>query len=158
MLRKLLVAFTALFLLPVLLLAQDGKLRGRVTDRESGEPLIGANVTVDGTSLGASSDLNGEYIILSVPPGTYTKRPPTSDTHHTLFPTFVSPRTSRRARTMHSQARRSKLKPWRSWLSVLLFRGTRRTPSASPRRKISRTFRSVVRRTSLRSMPVLCNR
>ena len=72
MLRKLLVAFTALFLLPVLLLAQDGKLRGRVTDRESGEPLIGANVTVDGTSLGASSDLNGEYIILSVPPGTYT--------------------------------------------------------------------------------------
>ena len=72
MLRKLLVAFTALFLLPVLLLAQDGKLRGRITDRESGEPLIGANVTIDGTTLGASSDLNGEYIILSVPPGTFT--------------------------------------------------------------------------------------
>src|SRR3990172_8064197 len=72
MLRKLLAAFTALFLLPVLLLAQDGKLRGRVTDKESGEPLIGANVTIDGTSLGASSDLNGDYIILSVPPGTYT--------------------------------------------------------------------------------------
>jgi hypothetical protein len=72
MLRKLLAVFTALFLLPVLLLAQDGKLRGTVTDKESGEPLIGANVTIEGTSLGASSDLNGEYIILSVPPGTYT--------------------------------------------------------------------------------------
>ena len=71
MLRKLLVAFTALFLVPVLLLAQEGKLRGRVTDKESGEPLIGANVTVDGTTLGASTDLNGEYVILSVPPGAY---------------------------------------------------------------------------------------
>ena len=71
MLRKLLVAFTVLFLMPVLLLAQEGKLRGRVTDKESGEPLIGANVTIDGTTLGASTDLNGEYVILSVPPGTY---------------------------------------------------------------------------------------
>lgn len=74
MFRKLLVAFTALFLMPVLLLAQDGKLRGRVTDKESGEPLIGANVTIDGTNLGASTDINGEYIILSVPPGTYAVR------------------------------------------------------------------------------------
>lgn len=72
MFRKLLVAFIALFLLPVLLIAQDGKLRGKVTDKESGEALIGANVTIEGTSLGASSDVNGEYIILSVPPGTYT--------------------------------------------------------------------------------------
>ncbi|MBI3580108.1 MAG: TonB-dependent receptor, partial [Ignavibacteriales bacterium] len=72
MFRKLLVAFIALFLLPVLLIAQDGKLRGKVTDKESGEALIGANVTVEGTSLGASSDVNGEYIILSVPPGAYT--------------------------------------------------------------------------------------
>ena len=72
MYRKLLVAFFALFLLPVLALAQDGKLRGTITDRESGEPLIGANVIIDGTSLGASTDINGEYIILSVPPGVYT--------------------------------------------------------------------------------------
>jgi len=72
MLRKLLLVLTAFFLLPALVLAQGGKLRGRVTDRESGEPLIGANVTIDGTNLGASSDLNGDYIILSVPPGTFT--------------------------------------------------------------------------------------
>jgi outer membrane receptor protein involved in Fe transport len=74
MFRKLLAAFTALFLLPVLLLAQDGKLRGNVTDKESGEPLIGANVTIEGTNLGASTDLNGEFVILSVPPGTYSAK------------------------------------------------------------------------------------
>jgi len=71
MFRKLVLAFTASFLLPALLLAQDGKLRGKVTDKESGEPLIGANITVEGTGLGAASDINGEYIILSVPPGVY---------------------------------------------------------------------------------------
>jgi outer membrane receptor protein involved in Fe transport len=72
MYRKLLVAFVALLLLPVFLLAQDGKLRGKVTDKESGEALIGANVTIEGTSLGAATDVNGEYIILAVPPDVYT--------------------------------------------------------------------------------------
>jgi hypothetical protein len=61
-----------LVLVPCLLFAQDGKLRGRVTDKDSGEPLIGASVQVDGTTLGASADLNGDYVILSVPPGAYT--------------------------------------------------------------------------------------
>ena len=72
MFRKLLTTFISLFLLPVLLLAQDGKLRGKVTDKESGEPLIGANVLVEGSTLGASTDINGEYTILSVPSGTYS--------------------------------------------------------------------------------------
>jgi len=72
MLRKLTFALTLLVLVPALLFAQDGKLRGTVTDRETGEPLVGANVVVDGTNLGASTDLNGEYVILSVPPGTYS--------------------------------------------------------------------------------------
>ncbi len=72
MFRKLLLALAALLLLPALLLAQDGKLRGKVTDKESGEALIGANVVVEGTNLGAATDVNGEYVILSVPPGTYT--------------------------------------------------------------------------------------
>lgn len=72
MLRKIALALFVLLLVPIVLLAQDGKLRGLVTDKESGEPLIGANVVVDGTSLGAASDVNGEYVILSVPPGIYT--------------------------------------------------------------------------------------
>jgi hypothetical protein len=54
------------------LIAQDGKLRGTITDAATGDPLIGANVIIEGTMIGAASDVNGEYIVLSVPPGTYT--------------------------------------------------------------------------------------
>ena len=50
-----------------------GKISGRVTD-SSGEPLPGATVLVDGTSLGAATDLDGYYFILQVRPGTVTLR------------------------------------------------------------------------------------
>ncbi len=64
----LLIAFT-----PSLSWAQSyGKITGIVVDAETGEPLPGANVLVEGTNLGASTDLDGTYIILRVPPGTYT--------------------------------------------------------------------------------------
>jgi outer membrane receptor protein involved in Fe transport len=48
-----------------------GKIKGKVTDGGTGEALIGASVVVVGTSLGAAADINGEFIILSVPAGTY---------------------------------------------------------------------------------------
>jgi outer membrane receptor protein involved in Fe transport len=51
-----------------------GKIRGTVIDRETGEPLVGANVTIEATTLGAACDVNGEFIVLSVPPGTYSLR------------------------------------------------------------------------------------
>jgi hypothetical protein len=38
-----------------------GKIAGTVTDKESGEPLQGANVIIKGTSLGASSDYQGNF-------------------------------------------------------------------------------------------------
>ena len=72
--RKLFAVLFAAVLLPALLLAQDGKLRGRVTDRDTGEPLVGANVFVEGTNMGAACDINGDYFILSVRPGVYTLR------------------------------------------------------------------------------------
>jgi len=72
MFRKSALALTLLILLPVFLFAQEGKLRGKITDKESGEPLIGANVQIEGMTLGASSDVDGNYVILSVPVGTYT--------------------------------------------------------------------------------------
>ncbi|NIA30936.1 MAG: hypothetical protein GWP06_13615, partial [Actinobacteria bacterium] len=46
-----------------------GKIRGIVTDKKTGEPLPGANVIIKGTSLGASSALDGTFFILLVPPG-----------------------------------------------------------------------------------------
>jgi hypothetical protein len=72
--RKLLIAAVLLLLLPSLILAQTGKLRGLVTDKETGEPLIGANVMVEGTTLGASTDMNGVYVILAIPPGIHSIR------------------------------------------------------------------------------------
>lgn len=46
-----------------------GTLVGRVTDRVTHEPLVAANVFVEGTSLGNISDPNGEFTILFVPAG-----------------------------------------------------------------------------------------
>jgi len=51
--------------------SDPAKIQGTVSDSLSGEKLIGATVYVDGTGLGTVSDLNGEYVIPSVPAGTY---------------------------------------------------------------------------------------
>ena len=51
-----------------------GKIVGRITDQETGEPLIGCNVVIVGTSQGAASDQNGNFVILNVPPGYYDVR------------------------------------------------------------------------------------
>lgn len=64
-----------LLLVPGFLLAQTtGKISGKVTDARNGQPLPGANVIVEGTSSGAVADLNGDFFILNVAPGTYTLR------------------------------------------------------------------------------------
>ena len=49
----------------------SGKIVGSTTDTH-GNPLIGVNIVVEGTFLGASSDQDGQFIILNIPPGTYT--------------------------------------------------------------------------------------
>ena len=49
-----------------------GKISGQVIDVENGEPLPGVNVIIVGTSLGAATDLNGNYFILNIPPGIYS--------------------------------------------------------------------------------------
>ena len=46
-----------------------GKIAGYVSDARTGEPLPGVNVLVEGTFLGAATDLDGYYVILNVPPG-----------------------------------------------------------------------------------------
>lgn len=50
---------------------QTGKVTGRITNAETGEPLLGANVLIEKTNIGASTDLEGYYVILNVMPGTY---------------------------------------------------------------------------------------
>ncbi|RQW03483.1 TonB-dependent receptor [candidate division KSB1 bacterium] len=51
-----------------------GKIVGTVTDAETNEPLPGANIVLDGTQIGAASNLDGEFVIINVPPGVYTVR------------------------------------------------------------------------------------
>lgn len=69
--RKLFFIIAGL-LFSVGLYAQTGKISGMVTDVETGEPLIGASIMVQGTNLGSATNLNGEYIILNVSPGKYS--------------------------------------------------------------------------------------
>ena len=51
-------------------LAGDSQISGKVTDI-NGEALVGASVTISGTTNGMSSDFNGEYVIGDLEPGTY---------------------------------------------------------------------------------------
>ena len=52
--------------------AISGRIIGTVKDQTTGETLPGANLTIQGTSLGASSDLNGAFFISRIPLGNYT--------------------------------------------------------------------------------------
>ncbi len=50
-----------------------GKITGEVLDRENNQPVIGARVQIDGTTMGAMANpMDGSYIIQNIPPGTYT--------------------------------------------------------------------------------------
>ncbi|MCX7983846.1 MAG: TonB-dependent receptor [Bacteroidetes bacterium] len=52
----------------------SGSVRGRVIDQTTGEPLIGANVIVIGTSIGAATDFEGNFYLRVVPAGKRTIR------------------------------------------------------------------------------------
>jgi hypothetical protein len=54
------------------LLAQSGGIGGILTDSQTGETLIGANVIIKGTINGSVSDINGEYKITNLQPGSYS--------------------------------------------------------------------------------------
>jgi len=59
-------------LLPAALQAgSTGKVAGKVVDGQTGEGIPGVNIILAGTSLGAATNLDGEYTILNIPPGTY---------------------------------------------------------------------------------------
>lgn len=52
-------------------LAQTGSITGVVVDSETGETLIGATVTVPGTEMGITTDLDGRFQLGNMEPGTY---------------------------------------------------------------------------------------
>ena len=50
---------------------QNATIKGFVSDSLSGNTLIGANVFISGTSLGAATDDAGAFIIKNITPGSY---------------------------------------------------------------------------------------
>jgi outer membrane receptor protein involved in Fe transport len=48
-----------------------GKLVGRVTDVDTGDPIIGANVIILDKQIGAVTDSKGHYMIINIPAGVY---------------------------------------------------------------------------------------
>ncbi|MBD3385770.1 outer membrane beta-barrel protein [candidate division KSB1 bacterium] len=64
--------FTFLLFSTTLVLAQDkGMINGKVVDAETGDPLPGVNIVVEGTNRGSATDLEGVYRIPNMPAGTY---------------------------------------------------------------------------------------
>lgn len=69
---KKLFSFIIVFLLSgAAVHAQSGKITGKILDAETGDPLIGATVGIKGTTKGAIADIDGEFLMLNVAPGTY---------------------------------------------------------------------------------------
>lgn len=80
----LLISITLLLFITseVIFAGETGKIAGKVIDKETGEPLIGANIIivskiVEGKEVplaytyGAATDIDGEYYIINIPPGYY---------------------------------------------------------------------------------------
>lgn len=70
--KKRILQFLLILFLPTAMLSQTGTLKGKIIDAELGEELIGATVMIEGTTIGASSDLDGNFTIIGIEPGTYT--------------------------------------------------------------------------------------
>ena len=70
--RKIIYVLLLFALVPLQVFAGDGRIKGKVTDLSTGEALVGANVVVVGSSFGAATDVNGDYVIMNLDAGQYT--------------------------------------------------------------------------------------
>ncbi|SDF07113.1 iron complex outermembrane recepter protein [Mucilaginibacter pineti] len=65
------VLLCAFLMMSVMAFAQTGSIKGKVLD-ETNQPLPGASVSIDGTTMGSTTDLNGNYTISGVKTGNVT--------------------------------------------------------------------------------------
>ena len=72
--RKVMLLLTCLLVGIGLVTAQTSTVRGIVTSTEDGEPVVGASVLVEGTSLGSTTDIDGKFSITNVPNSAKTLR------------------------------------------------------------------------------------
>ncbi len=64
-----------LMLVPLFIAAGPvGRIGGIITDAQTGDPLTGASIQIQGATMGAKTDSEGKFIILSVLPGKYDLR------------------------------------------------------------------------------------
>jgi outer membrane receptor protein involved in Fe transport len=71
MLRSILLSLSLVVMAALGAMAQIGTIKGTVKDAVSGEPIIGASIRLAGTALGNTADLEGNFEIAKVTPGTY---------------------------------------------------------------------------------------
>ena len=69
---KRLFTFVALILLSVAGVAQTGSVKGFVYDKTSGEPVAFTNVTVENTTIGVVTDVNGYFVLTKLKAGNHT--------------------------------------------------------------------------------------
>lgn len=76
--KRLLIGAVVTCLLALLALsafaASTGNIRGTITDKKNGEPVVGASVLIVGTQKGALTDFDGNFDITRVEPGIYVVR------------------------------------------------------------------------------------
>ena len=60
--------------LSMVVMAQNGELRGTITDKKTGEPLFGATVFLIDTDFGAATNSDGQYVLSEIPANTYNIR------------------------------------------------------------------------------------
>jgi TonB-dependent receptor len=70
LIRRVCLLATLIFIPGTLLLAQTGTLTGFVQESQTGDRLPGANIVIESIYLGASTNLNGEFVLNNVPQGT----------------------------------------------------------------------------------------
>jgi len=64
------VAFFLIVFLPFITAGQ-GLISGKITDKKTGESIVGASVYIQGTTTGSSTDIDGKYTIKNLKPGSY---------------------------------------------------------------------------------------
>jgi len=74
MIIKLVKAFAVILFSLSLYGQTSGKISGRIIEKETGEPLVGANVIITQTQAGTSADEEGYFNLINVSPGKYSVR------------------------------------------------------------------------------------
>ena len=70
-LHQLVILFAAVVFSVSVFAGTTGKISGNITDDKTGEPIVGANIIIEGTYFGGACDIEGYFSINNIPPGEY---------------------------------------------------------------------------------------